>query len=694
MLGVPSPAALVMLDSVIEMSSKHIVVDGSNIATEGRSMPSLGQLDQAVREFMLENPDDVVTVVVDASFGHRINASEVDMYEEAEAAGELVSPPAGAIGRGDAFLLRIADKTGATVLSNDSFQEFHGEHEWLFDKGRLIGGKPVPGVGWIFTPRTPVRGPKSREAVKEAKRTRKTEPEAASAIPGLDLAAERARGKGKGKKTVERAIAVATEEAVEPKVAKRRRRRSKGGAAPAEPVNEPLAFITFIAAHPLGTEVEGTVDSFASHGAFVNVDGARCYLPLSAMGDPPPRSGREIFARGDSRRFVVQALDPQRRGVELALPGFVRVAGWPTDETVEAEIAGAADEPVPAPAPVDKARKRRSRRGQQDVAVEAEPATPVALAAGPTAGPAKRGRKAAGAVASLAEPTAVPTPEGPVAPARTRTKKAAAKAPAVDKQLPARPRKAAAVEQQQPARPRKAAAVEQPQQTGRTAKAAAKAPAVEQPRQPGRTGKAAAKASSPEQPRQPARPQKAAPQKAAKKASTEEPAKRVRSSRQAPSGAQPQAAKDAAARAAKKGVGAGAAEPAKATSRAEKGQATPASEAGRPARAAKQATSRSPEPAQPVRAAAAKKAPTDTAGKSARLAKAEKAAKTAKAVDAAKAAKASKAAPPGTTARAAQATKVARTPAPTAKAAKVAKKTRQADGSVAGTSGSGQPSPL
>ena len=137
------------------MPTRHVVVDGSNIATEGRSLPSLAQLDQAVREFLGENPDDNVTVVVDASFGHRIDASEVATFEEAEAAGEVVSPPTGAIGRGDAFLLRIAEKTGATVLSNDSFQEFHGEHEWLFEPGRLIGGKPVPGVGWIFTPRTP-----------------------------------------------------------------------------------------------------------------------------------------------------------------------------------------------------------------------------------------------------------------------------------------------------------------------------------------------------------------------------------------------------------------------------------------------------------------------------------------------------------------------------------------------------------
>ncbi len=141
------------------MPSRQVIVDGSNLATEGRSLPSLTQLDQAVREYLAENPADVVTVVVDASFGHRIDPSEVSMFEDAETAGELVSPPAGAIGRGDAFLLRIAEKTGATVLSNDSFQEFHGEHPWLFDDGRLLGGKPVPGVGWIFLPRTPGAGP-------------------------------------------------------------------------------------------------------------------------------------------------------------------------------------------------------------------------------------------------------------------------------------------------------------------------------------------------------------------------------------------------------------------------------------------------------------------------------------------------------------------------------------------------------
>ena len=231
------------------MQARHVVVDGSNIATEGSSLPTLKQLDEAVREFLIENPDDVVTVVVDATFGHRIPPEERQRFEEAELGAEIVSPPAGAIGRGDAFLLRVADKVGAVVLSNDSFQEFHGEYEWLFDKGRLIGGKPVPGVGWIFTPRTPVRGPRSRESVKEAKR--KKLPEAPDES-GLDMAAERSRGRG-GERKLQRAIAVAVEEAVEPaKSGRKRRRRRRVGEVPAEPLNEPLNFITFIAGQPIG----------------------------------------------------------------------------------------------------------------------------------------------------------------------------------------------------------------------------------------------------------------------------------------------------------------------------------------------------------------------------------------------------------------------------------------------------------
>ena len=67
----------------------HVVVDGSNIATEGRSLPSLAQLSEAVMAFMDEYPDTSITVVVDATFGHRIDKSEVKEFEEADVGGHL-----------------------------------------------------------------------------------------------------------------------------------------------------------------------------------------------------------------------------------------------------------------------------------------------------------------------------------------------------------------------------------------------------------------------------------------------------------------------------------------------------------------------------------------------------------------------------------------------------------------------------
>src|SRR5215211_355900 len=143
---------------------QHVVVDGSNIATEGRSLPSLAQLNEAVMAFMAEYPDALITVVVDATFGHRIDPKEVPEFDEAVSNNELVAPPAGAVGRGDAFVLSIANKVNANILTNDSYQEFHGQYDWLFDEGRLIGGKPVPHIGWVFVNRLPVKGPVSRKA--------------------------------------------------------------------------------------------------------------------------------------------------------------------------------------------------------------------------------------------------------------------------------------------------------------------------------------------------------------------------------------------------------------------------------------------------------------------------------------------------------------------------------------------------
>ena len=202
---------------------RRIVVDGSNLATEGRTLPSLAQLNEAIETFLEEyrgfTPEDV-TVVVDASFGHRIDPSEMQTFEQAIEHGEMVSPPAGAVGRGDGFILRIAEKSGALVLSNDSFQEFHAERPWLFEQGRLIGGKPVPGVGWVFTPRTPVRGPRSRSVTAQSKREAKV-------AAGPEAVADEA---------FEETVEAGGNEALAP-TAPRRRRRSSKVKVPIEPAS-------------------------------------------------------------------------------------------------------------------------------------------------------------------------------------------------------------------------------------------------------------------------------------------------------------------------------------------------------------------------------------------------------------------------------------------------------------------------
>jgi len=111
-------------------------------------------------------------------------------------------------------------------------------------------------------------------------------------------------------------------------------------------VNDGLAFVEFIAEHPVGSRVEGTVDSFSSHGAWVQVGAVRCYAPLRSLGDPAPRSAREVLGRAETRTFVVDALDAPRRGIDLALPGFEHA-----EAAAEAPVRPAsADQPVGASA--------------------------------------------------------------------------------------------------------------------------------------------------------------------------------------------------------------------------------------------------------------------------------------------------------------------------------------------------------
>lgn len=301
-------------------SGSIYVVDGSNLATEGRVAPSLEQLREAVSALSEEQPKAKVVVVVDATFEHRVATKDRKAVKEAELSGELVSPPAGTVGRGDAFVLAIAERTGGTVVSNDSFQEFHAEHGWLFEEGRLIGGKPVPHVGWVFTARQPVRatgastpiGATRRAAAKKATKAVAKEPAKAAVKKAAKKVVKKA-AKAVAKEPAKAAAAKA--------VAKEPAKPSRGGSR--APVNPEADFNRFVASHPIGSKVSGEVLGYTAHGASVAVKigstTLQCYAPLSRLGSPAPARARDVVKKGETRRFVVEALDATRRRAELAL---------------------------------------------------------------------------------------------------------------------------------------------------------------------------------------------------------------------------------------------------------------------------------------------------------------------------------------------------------------------------------------
>jgi hypothetical protein len=352
----------------VKKKPQHLVVDGSNIATEGRQLPSLAQLEEAVEAFLAEHRFEHVIVVVDATFGHRISPKERKWFDEAISTNRMITPPAGAIGRGDAFILEIARRANATILSNDSFQEFHGTNEWLFDEGRLYGGKPVPHIGWVFVARSPVRGPTSRRAVKNARTTARAEPAetpapsralTTTAIAHTDAPVDTAPSNTARRRSRRRAASeeapseknldvdsgthavattttkragttpsVAAATAVDTPPAKPPRARRTAAKPPAEPpappaaprhakaFNEPEKYGRFRDAHPVGSIVELTVDRFSSHGAYGHAGDVEIYIPTKLLGTPPPQRARDVLHIGELVALIVERYDDATRGID------------------------------------------------------------------------------------------------------------------------------------------------------------------------------------------------------------------------------------------------------------------------------------------------------------------------------------------------------------------------------------------
>ncbi len=517
-------------------STKHLVVDGSNIATEGRTNPSLAQLDEAVSAVSKQGYGPV-TVIVDATFPRRIDASEIEEFERRTLDGTIVTPPAGVVGRGDAFILQVAAQVDAVVLSNDSFQEFHGEHEWLLNEdGRLLGGKPVPNVGWVFSLRGPVRGAKSRQSIREAKsdKSDKSEKKTTKTAAKKSSSKRKAASSTQKSQTGSKEVAADGPMPVPSKPPANRRRRGAEKRRDAEAtsaksngtkasgteakkstkskesnhLNDVTEFMSFVSAHSLGDTIQGEVERFSSHGCYLRVATAQCYLPSKAMGDPPPTKARDVVSKGQLVEAKVESLDAQRRGINVSL---IRVL----------PRADRSDQQKPSSLPNGRSISNTPRRSESIMA------TPKKAAK-------KRTTKKAAVKKTVAK--------------KTTAKKAATKAPAkkaAAKKAPAKkaaPRKAAA--KKAPAKkaaPKKAAAKKAPAKKAAPKKAAAKkAPAKKAAPKKAAAKKAPAKKAAPKKatakkaPAKKAAPKKAAAKKApAKKAAPKKAAAKKRTTKKA-----------------------------------------------------------------------------------------------------------------------------------------------------------------
>lgn len=149
-----------------------LVVDGSNLAWIGRSpvrpgvyeaddCPSFAQLLGARDALAKKYPNADIHMVVDASFRHLVSAEEKDAVTAALGKGDIMQPPAGTEGKGDALVVALAEDSGGVIVTNDNYAELQSRYPWLRESGRVLGATRTKTDAWIFTPRTCV-APRAR----------------------------------------------------------------------------------------------------------------------------------------------------------------------------------------------------------------------------------------------------------------------------------------------------------------------------------------------------------------------------------------------------------------------------------------------------------------------------------------------------------------------------------------------------
>ena len=275
---------------------------------------------------------------------------------------ELVAPPAGAVGRGDAFVLASPRRPRRSILSNDSFQEFHAELRVAVRRGptRSVASPCRTSDGCSSTA-SPVRGPVSRKAV--AGREAAGGPQR-GADGGRQPIASRAAGAGptrRASKAADRADAGADDAATRPGERRPRDGRAAAVGAAAGTARrrrgQRADAVPRVRASTIRSARASTASStaYSSHGAYMAIGRRRSgYIPLRLMSDPPPPSARKVMQIGEAVTLVVVSFAAARRSIDCAVPNMASVVEPQDGEAVAAEAAGAA-------APVGQEGRRRGR---------------------------------------------------------------------------------------------------------------------------------------------------------------------------------------------------------------------------------------------------------------------------------------------------------------------------------------------
>lgn len=113
------------------MAGKIIVVDGANVAWSEQTSERKPKVSNIVAmRKALEAEDFDPIIIIDASLRHDID--DPDQLEGLIDGQHVRQSPAGT--EADYFILMTADQQNTDVVSNDTFEKYRDDYDWIWDR--------------------------------------------------------------------------------------------------------------------------------------------------------------------------------------------------------------------------------------------------------------------------------------------------------------------------------------------------------------------------------------------------------------------------------------------------------------------------------------------------------------------------------------------------------------------------------